>query len=235
MGEILFLLADLLMIVAGYMAGWKLLRRYSNYLLGVEWLIVATSGLNFLVWALLGSDEHSAQYSVAFFFDAFSRSIGITLLLVVGLMRVTHRYKPGIAVDIALFALATGVGLFLAQEKYRNHDLHVGPATFYVVANLLTLVFLGYFTWRLWTIGAHRVAAATAIVSLAGTSVALFYDFFPWSFDDESRTLFYAYALAVWGLQLWIYYVAYRTLDEDNKASDNAGRAEPVAAASATR
>ncbi|GEE00944.1 hypothetical protein nbrc107696_13900 [Gordonia spumicola] len=221
MGETLFLLADLLMIVAGYTAGWKFLRRYGNYLLGVEWLIVATSGLNFLIWALLGSNEHSAQYNVAFFFDAFSRSIGITLLLVVGLMRVTHRYKPGIAVDVALFALAIGAGLYLSQEKFRNHDLHVGPATFYLVANLLTLVFLGYFAWRLWTIGARRVVIATALVSLAATSVAVFYDFFPWSFDDESRSLFYAYALAVWGFQLWIYYLGYRALDDHNAAIDH--------------
>ncbi|MYT25890.1 transporter, partial [Streptomyces sp. SID7760] len=78
MKEALFLLADLWMIFVGYFYGWKLIRRYGNYLLGLEWMVVATSGSNFLLWSLLGGDSGSVLYDVAYFFDAFSRSVGIT-------------------------------------------------------------------------------------------------------------------------------------------------------------
>jgi hypothetical protein len=212
MKELLFMLADLLMIGAGFYAGWRFISRYGNYLLGLEWMIVATSGVNFLVWALRGGDRTGIQYDVAFFFDAFSRSIGITLILVVGLMRVTHRYKPAVGADIGLFALAIGCGLYLQQ--FRDHALHVGPASFYLIGNLLTSAFLAYFVMRLWRIGAKRVAAWTALATVAATGIALTYDFFPVPEADPNRTGFYIAALATWGLQLFVYYLGYRALDE---------------------
>ena len=229
-----FLLADLVMIVCGYWAGWRFIKHHRNYLLGIEWLIVATSGTNFMIWALRFTDdpeggEASGQYALAFFLDAFSRSIGITLLLVVGLMAVTHRYKASLAVEIGIFALAIACGLFLAQPKYRAHVdangdflLHPGPATFYVVVNLMTLVFLLYFAKRLRQIGATRLATATVAVSLAATVVALMYDFFPLpaSVDPlEDRALFYTFALTVWGLQMLTYLFAYRALADHNAAA----------------
>lgn len=232
-----FLVADLFMIVCGYWAGWRFIKHHRNYLLGIEWFIVATSGTNFLIWALRFADdpeggEVSGQYAFAFFLDAFSRSIGITLLLVVGLMAVTHRYKASLAVEVGIFALAIGCGLFLAQPTYRAHMdddgeflLHPGPATFYIVVNLLTLAFLLYFVKRLWQIGATRVALATLAVSLAATVIALTYDFFPLpaSVDPlEDRALFYTFALTVWGLQMLTYLFAYRALDAHNVASGSA-------------
>lgn len=242
-----FLVADLVMIVCGYWAGWRFIKDYRNYLLGIECLIVATSGVNFLIWALRFAEdpeggEASGQYAFAFFLDAFSRSIGITLLLVVGLMAVTHRYKATLAIEIGIFALAIGCGLFLAQPKYRAHEdsngdflLHQGPATFYLVVNLLTLAFLLYFVKRLWDIGATRAAIATLAVSLAATAIALTYDFFPLpdSVDPlEDRALFYTFALTVWGLQMLTYLFAYRALDDHNVATGVEGS---VAARKAVR
>lgn len=56
--ELLFMVADLWMIFAGFFYGWKFIRRYQNYLLGLEWMIVATSGTNFLIWsAIKGSED----------------------------------------------------------------------------------------------------------------------------------------------------------------------------------
>lgn len=226
-----FLVGDLVMIAGGYWAGWKFIKQYGNYLLGLEWFIVATSGVNFLVWALRfsedkGAGEESPQYAVAFFLDAFSRSIGITLLLVVAFLAVTHRYKSGIVVDLVVLGLGIGVGLYLAQPKFHdhmddagNHILYPGPATIYLVGNLLTLAFLLYVTRRLFAIGANRVAVATLLVSLAGTFIALTYDFFPFpaSVDPlEDRPLFYALALTTWGLQLFTYLFAYRALHDHN-------------------
>lgn len=217
MKELLFMLADLWMIFAGFCCGWKFIRRYGNYLLGLEWMIVATSGSNFLVWSLLGGDPHSHLFDIAYFFDAFSRSVGITLILVMGLMRVTHRYKPTLAADIGAFALAIAAGLYLQQ--FRGHELHLGPATFYVVVNALTTLFLAYFVRRLWKIRAKGPAIATALATAAGTAIAVIYDFFPIPGDDEYRTVFYTLALATWGTQLFVYFRSYRALHDHNVAT----------------
>lgn len=229
-----FLIGDVIMIAGGYWAGWKFIKQYGNWLLGIEWFIIATSGVNFLVWALRFPEdkeagEASLQYTVAFFLDAFSRSIGITLLLVVGFLAVTHRYKSSKAVDIAIFVVGIALGLYLAQPKFRDHVddaghhiLYPGPATLYLVMWLLTLIFLVYVTKRLWDIGATKVAIATLLVSLAATFIALTYDFFPFpaSVDPlEDRALFYALALTVWGLQLFTYFFAYRALHDHNVAT----------------
>ncbi len=214
MKDLLFMLADLWMIFAGFWFGWKFVRHYGNYLLGLEWMIVATSGTNFLLWAVLGGDEGSPLYTVAYFFDAFSRSVGITLILVLGLMRVTHRYKPSLGVDIGVFALGIAAGLYLM--RFESGQLHLGPAVSYVIVNLLTTVFLAYFTWRLWKIGATKLALWTGIATAAATVIAVTYDFFPIPGDDAHRTWFYTAALATWGTQLFVYYVAYRALDDHN-------------------
>lgn len=216
MKELLFLLADLLMIVAGFRYGWRFIRRYDNYLLGLEWMIVAASGCNFLVWSLLSGDTSSVLYDVAYFLDAFSRSIGITLILVLGLLHVTHRYNPSRVVDVAAFGLAIVAGLYLQQ--FRGHELHVGPATFYLVVNALTTVFLAYFCWRVWSVGARGTAVGAGLATAAAAGIALTYDFFPFP-DDEYRTTFYVLALTTWGLQMVLYYRSYVVLHDHNAAA----------------
>lgn len=217
MKDLLFLLADLWMIFAGFFYGWKFIRNYGNYLLGLEWMIVATSGTNFLIWALTGGHDGSLLYSIAYFFDAFSRSVGITLILVMGLMRVTHRYKPSAVVDVAAFGLAIAAGLYLQQ--FRAPAFYVGPATFYVVVNLLTTLFLVYFSWRLWRIGAKGLAVGAGLATAAACTIAITYDFFPIPGDDAHRTVFYSAALAVWGIQMCVYYFAYRAAHDHNVAT----------------
>ncbi|MES9810488.1 MULTISPECIES: transporter [Streptomyces] len=223
MKETLFLLADLWMIFAGYFYGWKFIRRYGNYLLGLEWMVVATSGTNFLLWSLLGAKSDSVLYDVAYFFDAFSRSVGITLILVLGLMKVTHRYKPSRSVDVAVFGVAIVAALFL--RPLHGADLHTDRAAFwvsvfYVVVNLLTAVFLCYFVKRLWSAGARWPAVWTGLVTAAGTTIAITYDFFPLPFDDANRTIFYTAALATWGTQGFVYFRAYRALHDRDAALD---------------
>ncbi|WP_019853879.1 hypothetical protein [Actinopolyspora mortivallis] len=232
MKDLIFLLADLWMIFAGFVFGWKFIRNHSNYLLGLEWMIVATSGSNFLLWSLLGGDEDSVFYDIAYFLDAFSRSVGITLILVLGLMVVTHRYKPTLAVDIGVFGLAVAAGLYL--RHFHGEDIHAAPAafyvaTFYVVVNLLTTLFLAYFARRLWSIGSKRLAIWTGLVTAAASIIAITYDFFPLPFDDEQRTIFYTAALATWGTQGFVYYFAYRALHAHNVATG----VEPTQEASA--
>ncbi|MFD8295095.1 transporter [Streptomyces bauhiniae] len=217
MKEALFALADCWLIFTGFFYGWKFIRRYGNYLLGLEWFILAVSASNFLAWSLLGGDEGSPMYVVAYFLDAFSRSVGVALILVMGLMRVTHRYKPTLPVDIAVFALGVVAGLCL--RKFHGHELHVVPATFFVVVNVLATLFLAWVSWRLWKSGARGPAIATALATAAGTAIAFMYDFFPLSGDDEYRTTFYILALATWGTQACVYFFAYRALHDHNVAT----------------
>ena len=220
MKDYIFLLADVWLIFVGFYFGWKFLRNYRNYLLGLECLVVGVSATNFLVGSLLGAEEGGVPFNVAFFLDAFSRSVGFTLILVLGLMAVTHRYKPSVPVEIGVFALAGAAALYLG--KFHDDTLHVGPATFYLVVNLLTTAFLAYFAKRLWDTGATRLALWTGLVTAAGCFIAITYDFFPFPFDDANRTFFYTAALTIWGAQGFVYYYAYRALHTHNVAADAA-------------
>jgi hypothetical protein len=73
-----------------------------NFLLGLEWLIVAFSGSNLLIFLLTQSQ---VSYGISFFLDAFSRGFGIPIVTVLGLMAVTHNFKPSKLKDAALFVI----------------------------------------------------------------------------------------------------------------------------------
>lgn len=209
--DILFLIADLWLIFVGYFYGWLFLRRYKNYFLGIESLVVATSATNFLFWALLSGDPKNPMYTIAYFLDAFSRSFGFTLVLILGLMMVTHRYRPRLWHEIGAFALALVGGIVLVTM---HHDgvYGVGPATFFLVMNVIASLFLFSFAARVWRAGARGWAVATTIITLIAMYIAVSYDFLPWPFDDALRTGFYAAALATWGTQGFVYYHAYKAL-----------------------
>ena len=215
--ESLFAVADIWMIAVGFTYGIKFIRNYKNYLLGIEWIIVATSGTNFLVYGLLQAGHDSPMYTAAAFLDAFSRSVGITLILVLGLLTVTHRYKPSVAVDVGAFALAAAAGLFLLgyQETIGN------PAKiFFIVVNVLTTVFVIYFIKRLWDIHEHGHAVWVAVATACGSVIAAIYDYVHIPGDDAEHTIFYIFALSTWGLQMFTYFRAYRAFDAHNKRVD---------------
>ncbi len=65
--ELLFAVADIWMIAVGFTYGIKFIRNYKNYLLGLEWIIVATSGSNFLVYGILKAGHDSPMYTGAAF------------------------------------------------------------------------------------------------------------------------------------------------------------------------
>ncbi|MGV0737438.1 transporter [Mycobacterium syngnathidarum] len=230
----LFALADLLMIFAGFTYGWKFIRNYKNYLLGLEWIIVATSGVNFLIYGMLRLSQDSTSFHVAIFFDAFSRSVGITLILVLGLMAVTHGYKPSRAVDIGVFALAGVVGLVLTFYALRTadpetHHIGLAGAVFLVVVNVLTSIFLLYFASRLWRVGERGHAALVVVVTAMGAVIAATYDFYQVPGDDVNRTMFYTAALTTWGLQLIVYYYGYRALHDRIRSAGHPHRDRQIA------
>ncbi|MEV6218170.1 transporter [Nocardia sp. NPDC051833] len=212
--ELLFAVADIWMISVGFIYGLKFIRDYKNYLLGIEWIIVATSGTNFLIYGLLKAGHDSPMYSAAAFLDAFSRSVGITLILVLGLMKVTHRYRPSVTVDIGVFVLAGIAGLLLVGYQ---DTIGLPAKIFFVVVNVLTTMFMIYFVARLWQIGERGHATWTAAAAACGFLVAASYDFVEIPGDDPKHTLFYVLALSSWGLQMFVYFRAYRAFDAYNK------------------
>ncbi|WP_217181055.1 transporter [Streptomyces sp. AC495_CC817] len=222
--DILFLVADLWLIFAGFFFGWRFIRRFKNYFLGIECLVVATSATNFLLWSLLSGDPNNPMYTIAYFLDAFSRSFGFTLVLILGLMMVTHNYRPRLWHEIGAFGLAF-IGGALLVALHQDGTYGVGPATFFMVTNVIASLFVFYFAVRVWQAGARGWAMATAIITLIATYIALVYDFFPWPFDDELRTAFYAAALATWGTQGFVYYFAYKALHAHNARVSAAGSA----------
>ena len=215
--ELLFAVADIWMIAVGFTYGIKFIRNYKNYLLGIEWIIVATSGSNFLIYGLVKAGHDSPMYAFAYFLDAFSRSVGITLILVLGLMKVTHRYKPSAAVDIGAFALAGVVGFLLSQFAV---EIGLPGKIFYIVVNVLTTIFLIYFVKRLWGIGERGHAISAAVATACGFVIAATYDFVHIPGDDAEHTIFYIFARSTGGLQMFTYYRAYRAFDAYNKRVD---------------
>lgn len=217
--ELLFAAADIWMIAVGFTYGIKFIRNYRNYLLGLEWIIVATSGTNFLIYGLLKAGHDSPMYAFAYFLDAFSRSVGITLILVLGLMKVTHRYKPSVAVDVGAFALAGVAGFVLSVYA---EEIGTPGKIFYIVVNVLTTLFLIYFSKRLWEIGERGHAVWAGIATACAFLIAATYDFVHIPGDDAEHTIFYIFALSTWGLQMFTYYRAYRAFDAHNKRTDAA-------------
>lgn len=215
--ELLFAVADIWMIAVGFTYGVKFIRNHQNYLLGIEWLIMGTSGTNFLIYGLVHAGHDSPMYHIAYFLDAFSRSIGFTLILVLGLMKVTHRYKPSAAVDVGAFALAAVFGFVLSSFA---EEIGVSGKIFYVVAFVLTAGFLIYFVLRLWDIGERGHAVWVAIATACNLVIAGIYDFVHIPGDDSEHTIFYILALSAWGLMMFVIYRAYRAFDTHNIRAD---------------
>ncbi|PSR68645.1 hypothetical protein C8258_09100 [Nocardia sp. MDA0666] len=210
----LLLAADLWMSAAGLYYGVQIIRRYRNYLLGLEWLVIGVSGANVLFLAATGVDHSSVSYHLMVFFDAFSRSFGMTLVFVLGMMAVTRGYRASPLVEAAAFGAATVVGL------WRTIDVRpVSPpwSLFYLALNLAVAVFMVTVAGRLWRIGERRCAASVFIATILGAIVASTYDFVHIPGDDADHTLFYIPACAIWALMVTTYYYGYRALDDHNR------------------
>ncbi|WP_238420481.1 hypothetical protein [Gordonia sp. 'Campus'] len=207
----LVLIANLAMLGAGYVYGVRLLRRHRNLLLGVEWLVIAVSGTNILVLAATGVSHDSVSYHLMVFFDAFSRSFGMTVMFILGMLVVTHRYRPSWIVEGLVIGAGIAVGLDRALDV---RPVSTGWTVFYTVANLATAVFMLYVAARLFRIGERRHGTWVAVATVLGAFIAASYDFIRIPGDDADRTLFYSIAMAVWALMLVTYYHGYRVLGE---------------------
>ncbi|QTD30688.1 hypothetical protein [Pseudomonas fluorescens] len=202
--DVLALLSCFLLIASGGIYGIKFLRKH-NYLLGFECLIVAFSATNFLIYLLT---ESKISYSISFFCDAFSRGFGIPIVAVIGMMAVTHGYKPSALKDALIFAVT-----FAATFVLIKADFMVGPLPyFYVFMWAAYSIYLIYFIARLLGYGERLHALGMTVAALLGLAVAWIYDFFPIPGDD-TKVVFLTIALASWSYMMAQMYYAYFALE----------------------
>ena len=207
----LALIANVAMLTAGYYYGVKFIGRQHNHLLGLEWLVIAVSGTNVLVLAATGVSHSSLSYHVMVFFDAFSRSFGMTLIIVLGMLAVTHRYRPSWVIEVGAVAVGIAVGLNRALDV---RPVELGWAIFYLVMNLGVALFMFAVAVRLWRIDKRWNATSVFVATALGAFVSAIYDFVPVPGDDANHTLFYILAMSVWALMLVTYYHGYNALAE---------------------
>lgn len=204
----LFFLSTSILVLTSGIYGVKFLKK-RNYLLGVEWLIVTFSATNFLVFAL---GEIQGAYTVSFFCDAFSRAFGIPVITTLGLMAVTHGYRPQVRVDVLLFAAAiAGTAVLVAAEAVAPYK-----AVFYVTMWTLFSLYLAYFICRLAAVRAYRHALAVSLVLAACQGIASIYDFYRIPGDDE-QYIFYILAGLSWSSLCVVLYYAYGALERAGK------------------
>lgn len=211
--DIFALVACLLLVVCGLSYGAAFVKR-KNYLLGVEFLIVGISASNFTTFIATG---WQANYNVAIFLDAFSRGVGVPIIGVLGLMAVTHNYKPSPAKDFILFLAAfTVAAIYFLSTTFKT----VLPY-FYVLMWALYTLYLLYFTWRLSRVGENLHALATLVGAAAGLTIALRYDFFPIPGDDN-KMIFMTCALLTWSYTIVQLFYAYGALQRSKTVSAHA-------------
>lgn len=213
----LVLTANLAMLGAGYVYGIRLLRRHHNFLLGFEWIVIAVSGTNVLLLAATGVSHDSLSYHLMVFLDAFTRSFGMTVIFILGMMVVTHRYRPGWVAEVAAIGAGVVVGL---NRTLDIRPVSLGWTAFYTVMNIAVAVFMLYVAARLFRVGETRHGAWVTISTVLGALIAVSYDFVRIPGDDADRTLFYSIAMAVWALMLATYYYGYRALDLHQRAPE---------------
>lgn len=207
---ILFLLADIALILSGYYYGWKFLRK-RNYLLGFEWWIIAFSATNFFLFALT---ETMLCYNISMFLDSFSRAFGFPVIGTIGIMTITHQYSPSKQVDIGIFALSFAGTCIL---MYTDIATDIKP-WLYLFSGTAFAFFLAYFTLRLIRAGETLNALNLAGVMATSLAIGIIYDFFKIPGDDADKTLFYTLALATWSYMLVGIYHAYCALERSEES-----------------
>lgn len=211
--DLFALIACVLLVMSGLGYGVAFIRR-KNYLLGVEFLIVGISATNFTTFIATG---WQANYNVAIFLDAFSRGVGVPVIATLGLMAVTHNYKPSPAKDVILFLVAfAATAIYYLSTSFKE-----ALPYFYVLMWSLYTLFLVYFIWRLVRAGESLHALATLLGGAAGLTIALRYDFFPIPGDD-TKMIFMTCAFLTWSYSIVQLFYAYGALQRSTKVSSHA-------------
>lgn len=199
-------LSALALALAGVIYGIKFIRK-GNYLLGVEWLILATSSTNVMIYFMNSGEIHLL---IGHFFDAFSRAFGLPIVAVAGLMTLTHGYRPSKLADALYFA-----GSFAATFVMLTWTAFAPILPyFYVVMWFAYTAYLIYFMARLVAVNEKGHALALAIPTALSLVIALIYDF--WKIPGEETNVFlnfFTLALLIWAYATVQLYYAYCALE----------------------
>jgi len=187
-----------------------------NYLVGYEWLILALSSSNALIYFATGLP---ISLHVAHFFDAFSRAFGVPIVTTLGLMTLTHGYKPSIRTDIVLFAGSfAGTAVLVTVGS-------IAPLLpyLYLVMWVLFSIYLAYFARQLLNVGEARQASALLFAMVLNLVIASIYDFYKIPGEETNIVFnFFTLALFTWAyLTVQVYY-AYCALERARGLSTRA-------------
>jgi hypothetical protein len=209
--SILLMASDALAILCSLIFGVKFLRK-GNWLLGLEWLVITVSTTNLMIFLF---NESPTTFGFSFFLDQFSRAVGIPVITTVGLMAVTHRYKPPVVADVLMFAAGIVIGFLFAFTGFASA---IKPY-FLLVAWSAYSVYLIYFAKLLWDDGEKLQAINVMGAMLASQFIASIYDFYHIPGDDDLHTIFYTLALTAWAYSLAALYYAYVAMERHRVAA----------------
>lgn len=199
------LFATGLLAFVGYYYGYRFLL-LRNYLLAFEWWIIGISASNMFIYQAAGVE--TSGY-IAAFLDAFSRSIGIPLIALVGLMKAINGYEPSKSTDILMFVfggVVAGVLLFV-------------PAGQAVSPYVLLAATVGYCLFAFWLsgllfrAGKHLISICFILVTCLSIGIAAIYDF--WEIPSDATNVFfnfYTLAQLVWAAGFALTYYVYTSL-----------------------
>jgi len=211
--DLFALISCVLLVVCGLYYGAAFVRR-KNYLLGLEFLIIGISATNFTLFI---ATDWSINYNIAMFLDAFSRGVGVPIIAVLGMMAVTHNYKPSRLEDVLLFV----AGFVAAAIYYLSGAFKPTLPYFYVLMWSAYTLYLVYLVWLLVRAGERLHALATVLTGVAGLTVALRYDFFPIAGDD-TKMIFMTMAFVTWSYSMVQLFHAYGALQRSRKVTARA-------------
>jgi len=204
----LLLLGCLTLATAGWAYGLKFLK-LGNHILGYEYLIVGSSGLNFLFY---NATLYQPSYDLMIYLDAFSRAFGFPILGTLGLMVVTHQVKVSKRTKMALFVITLGLTAAMLSADFMRPIL---PYIYLVVIYPFCL-YLFYVAKRLFDIGRVGLAVLVLASTFASLMVASIYDFYTIPGEETNVVFnFFFLALVTWSASFVAMYYAYVALAEE--------------------
>ena len=184
-----------------------------NPILCAEWAVMAISMTNITIWIFT---QQQWQLDFSMYLDAFSRVAGMNLLVVVGFLTVTHKYKPSILADVFILF---GVGAIAAILKYIDFMEPVRPFVFFAV-HFMFLPFLMLLTWKLFSMGNRALGVHMVLTTLLLTYIHSIADFYPIPGDATNVLYNYAFmAFTVWAYGYLVIYFAYVALEQNTFSS----------------
>lgn len=203
-------LSAVLLALSSFVFGWKFVKK-RNYLLGIEMWVVGVSSSNAVVFF---ATESPVSYAISHFFDAFSRGLGMPVIAVLGMMTITHGFKPSIRFDVAAFVVSFAVTFFVLEAHFFEGILPY----FLLVMSVPLSLYLAYVIKRLLGIGAVLQAVAVLLALVSCQAIAAIYDFYKIPGEETNVVFnFYTLALCTWAYLMPALHYAYLALERAQK------------------